>query len=153
MSITDLFPGKWFIYAVILAATFASGGTAAWKFQEMRYAAKENDRAQQQLVQEREQYTLNLKRESAVVSAQNSAAAREIGLRADADSARAGADSLRDSTMRALAAAKESHDACIKSADAFSVVFGECRARRDALAEVAGRHANDVQTLTDAWPK
>ena len=153
MSLLDPFPGRAYIYVAVLGAAFAAGGTAAWKVQSWRMASQENERAQQQLVQEREQHTLDLKRESAVVSAQNAAAARATGLRADADLARAGADSLRDSAMRALAAAKTSHDACLKSADAFSVVFAECRERRDALAEVAGRHANDVQTLMDAWPK
>jgi hypothetical protein len=153
MSLLDLFPGKWMIYAGIMAGTFAAGGTAAWKFQSMRYEAKEAERAQQQLALERESHTLELKRQSAVVSAQNAAAARAVGLRRDADSARAGADGLRDSALRSLAAAKAGHDACLVSANAFSVVFAECRERRDSLAEIAGRHANDVQTLTDAWPK
>ena len=153
MNITDLFPGKWFIYAAIVASAFAAGGTAAWKFEEMRYAAKENERAQQQLVQERERHTLDLKRESAVVSAQNAAAARATGLRADADLARDGLNGLRDSAVRSILAAQASHAACLKSADAFSVVFSECTERRNTLAEIAGRHANDVKTLTEAWPK
>lgn len=153
MSLLDLFPGKLWIYTAVLGAAFVAGGTTAWKVQNWRMASQENERAQQQLVQERELHTLNLKRESGVVAAQNAAAARATMLRRDADSARAGADRLRDSSERALSFAKASHDACLKSAAAFSVVFGECRARRDALAEVAGRHANDVQTLMDGWPK
>lgn len=153
MSMLDLFPGKLWIYTAVLGAAFAAGGTAAWKVQNWRIASQENERAKLQLATEREQHRLDLKRESAVVSAQNAAAARAVGLRRDADSARSSLDGLRAASERALSSAKESHNACLKSADAFSVVFAECRERRDTLAEIAGRHANDVQTLTDAWPK
>lgn len=153
MSLLDPFPGRAYIYVAVLGAAFAAGGTAAWKVQSWRMASQENERAQQQLVQEREQHTLDLKRESAVVSAQNAAAARATGLRADADLARDGLNGLRDSAVRSILAAQASHAACLKSADAFSVVFSECTERRNTLAEIAGRHANDVKTLTEAWPK
>ena len=153
MSLLDLFPGKWTIYAGIIAGTFAAAGTAAWKFQSMRYEAKENERAQQQLVLEREAHTLELKRQSAVVSAQNAAAARAIGLRSDADTARASANSLRDSAERAMRASQTSLDACLVTATTVNKLFLESVTRYGEVAESADRHASDVQTLTESWPK
>lgn len=44
-------------------------------------------------------------------------------------------------------------DSLGKSVAALSTVFAECAGRYRDLAEKADRHASDVQTLTEAWPK
>lgn len=44
-------------------------------------------------------------------------------------------------------------DALRHTADAALAVFSDCQAKYGRLAEVADRHASDVETLTEAWPK
>ena len=148
-----LFPGQWFIYAAVLAASFAAGGAAAWQFQSMRADAKEKDRVTQQLADSQEAAKMERLRQNAVIDAQNSARAREIRLRADADGARTELGGLRNATAGALQAASASHAACLERADAFSVVLNLCANQYQGLAATADRIASDRQTLIEAWPK
>jgi hypothetical protein len=46
-----------------------------------------------------------------------------------------------------------SPDACRATADTAIAVFGECAAEAGSLADKAGGHASDVQTLSESWPK
>lgn len=47
----------------------------------------------------------------------------------------------------------DSCDAVRRTADAALTVFGECQEQYTAMGENATRHASDVITLTQAWPK
>lgn len=89
-----------------------------------------------------------------VEDARNDATKREQDLRRSAAGARAAADGLRDE----LAAIRRSLpelavDACRVRADTLAELFGQCATRYSELGEKAGRHANDVQALSEAWPK
>ena len=44
-------------------------------------------------------------------------------------------------------------EACRNTAVTLAAVFGDCTARYGSLAEKADRHASDVRTLTEAWPR
>lgn len=61
---------------------------------------------------------------------------------------------LRDTTtaMRSELPS-DSIEAIRQTADAVLTVFGECTGEYTAMAENATGHANDVVTLSDAWPK
>jgi hypothetical protein len=153
MSLLDLFPGKWAIYAGIMVGTFVAGGTTAWKFQSMRYEAKENERAQHQLATEREWAKNNARQISTVSDALGAATARAGTLRRDADAARSSADSLRDATAAALRAAATDQATCIERTTTFSELFTASVRAYQGMAATADRHVSDVKTLNDAWPK
>ena len=91
-------------------------------------------------------------RQSRVDQAARAAAAREDRLRSDAS--RAG-DSLQR-LRHAIAAhklAEESRAAAIERADTAEQLLIESATAYRELAEKADRHATDVQTLLDAWPR
>jgi len=90
----------------------------------------------------------------AVVKAQNEAKNREAILRSAAAAAATESDGLRDD----LSAARQhidqlSRDAIVERSDAVSAVLADCSRRYQGMAEKAERHASDVKTLIDAWPK
>jgi hypothetical protein len=148
-----LFPDQWMIYAAVLAASFAAGGTAAWQFQSMRYAAKENARAQQELADVELAAKTAFKRQDAVITATNSARARETRLRSDADGARASAGGLRDELAAAMQAAGANFQACTALAVTQSELFLGCTERYTSVAREADAWASDAETLNDGWPQ
>lgn len=80
------------------------------------------------------------------------AASREVRIRADAASARAAADSLRDTLDAVERASQNSGDAARESVAALSSVFADCSRRYQELAEIADRHASDSLKLQQSWP-
>jgi hypothetical protein len=62
--------------------------------------------------------------------------------------------SLRD-TLTAIrdGSASAAIDALRKTTVTLTTVFGECADRYRDMAEKADRHASDVKTLVEAWPK
>jgi hypothetical protein len=72
---------------------------------------------------------------------------------AAADRARAAADSLRNTSERSLATARESHAACIVSASAHAELFNHCQRDYRDMAKAADGHATDAKALIEAWPK
>lgn len=142
--------------AAIIAAALAAAG--AWQVQAWRYgeqiatiradAAESTARAEKaaQLVRETRQQDVN--------NAVKNATRRAQVARADADNARAELDRLRDD-LRA-SAVPASGDACTAAdqrATTVSDVLAQCAAAYTSLARTADGHANDVRTLSDAWPK
>lgn len=86
--------------------------------------------------------------------AENEANQRETALRAAAAAAERANRGLRDDLARIAAGMPTaSADACRQTALAALAVFGHCADEYRSLAEVADRHASDVRTLTEAWPK
>lgn len=141
------------LQAYLAAGTFLAGVATGWTVQGWHYQAKENDRAQQELADRRLQATARVRREEAVIAAQNDAQARARALRLDADGSRAALVGLHDATAQAMRDAAAAHDACTERAHALSVVLNQCGAAYQELGAVADRHASDVKTLTEAWPR
>lgn len=89
-----------------------------------------------------------------VENARINAIAREAQFKKDVASARAAAGGLRDD-LRALHArlAISASPASLDAAVALGDLLVKCSDGYRAMAEIADRHAADVQTLTEAWPK
>lgn len=86
--------------------------------------------------------------------AQNAATQREQTIRSLSAAAGAASNSLRstlENISRGVPAATV--DALRNSTSTLAAVLNECQDRYRGLAEKADRHASDVRTLTDAWPK
>ena len=137
------------IAAVIAASSFLGG----WAIQSWRYGAKETARAQQILVDQRLAAATAIRRQDNVIQAQSNAANRAVDLRRAADGSRAALVGLSLAADSALRAASASHNACLDRATAIRVVLDQCGAAYQDLGAVADRHASDVKTLTEAWPK
>lgn len=135
----------------LIAAMLAAAG--AWRVQEWRHDAIDNERIEQALADQRLQAKATIRREEAVIAAQNESQVRTRRLRLDADAARAAADGLRASTDAALRAAAASLDACTDSASKLKVVFLECSRNYEEVARDADNWENDAVMLRDAWPK
>lgn len=72
---------------------------------------------------------------------------------AAADRARLASERLLDASERSLQASRETHAACIVSANTHAELFGECRTELRQMGQAAQGHATDVKTLVDSWPK
>lgn len=86
--------------------------------------------------------------------AQNAATIREQALSTAAATSAAAVGSLRntiDNFKRDLPNATA--EASRKAAVAFATVFSDCAGKYQDMAAIADRHASDVKTLMDAWPK
>lgn len=140
-----------YIATGLVAATIAA--TGAWKVQDWRYTAKEAERAEQQLENERLAAKGAIRRQDAVIAAQSAAAVRERNLRNDAAGAHVAVVSLHDAAAQALRDAATSHAACTERATAFSVVLGTMADAGREIAVKADRHASDAVMLRDAWPQ
>lgn len=138
---------------IIAALIAAAGFGSAWQIQSWRADAKENERAQQQLVDQRQSAATAIRRADNVITATNAATVRDAGLRRDADGARGALVGLSDAADSALRASGASLDACLVRAATFSELLGTVAAEGGDLAQKADRHANDAKTLMDAWPK
>ena len=86
--------------------------------------------------------------------AEKTAKQREDALQSDLATAAATADRLRN-TVGALRAnlVTAAQPAIVETASALADVFEQCQSDYREMAEAADRHASDVKTLMDAWPK
>lgn len=115
---------------------------AAAEYQVKQLAAEQTARAKEQSMQQR----LN--------EATHAAAERETKLRADYAAAHRTALGLRDTIANLRhSLSGTTADACRVTADTALNVFGECSAEVGRLAEASDRHASDVRTLSEAWPR
>ena len=141
------------IAALIAVASFGS----AWQIQDWRFTSKEADRDRQtyetSLESQRLAHRAQTQDDKRVIAAQNSAALRQRVLRADADASRAALIGLSAAASEALSRANDSHNACLNTASAQSVVLNQCAVEYRGLAETADRIESDRQTLVEAWPK
>lgn len=79
---------------------------------------------------------------------------REQTIRSLAAASGTSSASLRDALSRiSVGVPSASIDALRVSTSTLASVLGECQGRYRDMAEKADRHASDVQTLMDAWPK
>lgn len=137
--------------AAVVAASIAA--TGAWQVQNWRYGAKEKDREHQNLVAIQQSAATAIRRLDSVLLAQSESAARAIRLRGDLDSSRTELDRLRTQLLRTMPGAEATPSACTDRADPARELLATCAAELQDLAGKADRHASDVKTLTDAWPK
>ena len=139
----------------------AIGFGLAWQIQGIRLDRTEiafekyQGQVEQQAVEARraaldkEQFW-NQEVENARINAQT----RESRLKRDAANAQSAVVGLRNELGSLQARlATSSCDACTATAATLGVLLAQCAEDYRAMAEVADRHASDVQTLTEAWPK
>jgi len=93
------------------------------------------------------------KRSAQVIAAANDARLRESKLRADAASANASVNGLRDSIVNYVQATRSNPDACVKRTDAIGQLLAECSTRYTEMAGIADRLNSDRVMLVDSWPK
>jgi hypothetical protein len=134
---------------IILLAGFGS----AWELQSLRADSKEKAHVEQKLAAVQFSAAADIRRLDNHIEAQNKAVERERVLRRDADLLRGAVVSLSVSSSEALRAAQADHTTCIDRTVAFADVLQQCSGRYEAVVEKADRHASDVRTLIDAWPK
>lgn len=145
---------SWVLPGVItaaLSAVMAFG--SAWQIQNWRFDAKEKQRVEQQLTDQRTSAATAIRRVDAVSQAQSTAAVRLGVLRRSAGAARNELDGLRTSSAEALRVAGASLDACTATAATLGRLLNQCGAEYQDLGAVADRHVSDIKTLTEAWPK
>lgn len=135
----------------LIAASVAA--TGAWKVQEWRYGAKEAEHAEQQLENERLAAKGALRNADRVIEAQNKAEAHARGLRLDVAGARSAAERLSDEIAATTRAAAASKEACIERIGAIGELLGTVEEAGRSMAEKADRHALDIKTLIESWPK
>lgn len=138
--------------SAVISAALAFG--SAWKIQSWRMDAQEKQRAEQIIETQKlvfRKYEVDQER---VHTAQNTAVLRQRDLLNVLNAARDELDGLRrtsDEANRRIAAA--SADALRQYATTANAVLAECTRAYLGVAEKAQGHANDVGTLTEAWPK
>lgn len=89
-----------------------------------------------------------------ITEAQNAATQREQTIRTTAAAVNTASSGLRDATTAIInGLPTATNDAIRQSATALAIISNDCQGRYREVAEKADRHASDVKTLTDAWPK
>lgn len=157
IALLNLIP-RWLLLAAIVALAALSAklsfdaGSARSDLAEVRVekadletaVAQANARAQTQATEF----------SNKVIKAQNDAKERETTLRSAAVAAAFESDGLRDdlATLR-VQLDQTTRAAAIERALALGVVLQQCSKEYQGLAAIADRHASDVQTLIQAWPK
>ncbi len=152
-----MMPGL-YVFAAVGIVAGALGFAGGWQVQGWRLgeqiAALKSQQAEAVATATREARAQEAARFTNVQEAQNAAQKRAQTARADADNARSELDRLRDD-LTAVAVSAGGF-ACITAAEratTVSDVLAECAAAYTGMARTADGHANDVKTLTDAWPK
>ena len=157
--------GNPMVLLALLAAAFVTGVTvgssAAWYIQSiridkveaahLRYAAEveKNAIAAKRAALDKERFWIG-EIENARINAQS----REARLKRDVANAQSAVVGLRND-LGALRArlATSPVAACLATADSLGILLGQCAEAYRDVSEIADRHASDVQTLIEAWPK
>ena len=157
--------GNPMVLPALLAAAFVTGVTvgssAAWYIQSiridkaetahLRYAAEveQNAIAAKLAALDKERFWLG-EIENARINAQS----REARLKRDVANAQSAVVGLRND-LGALRArlATSTEASCLATADSLGVLLGQCAEAYRDVSEIADRHASDVQTLIEAWPR
>lgn len=157
MALVFAFLKSYWLYAVSVLV----GAWLAWLVQEIRLDgvkvefATYKAQVEQQAVEAR--YAALKQKEAWIKEkedAEQKAAEREATLRTERDTALAAGRRLRDdiATLR-LRLPHAIQSACLATADTLAGLLDQCQQEYRGMAEVADGHANDVQTLMEAWPK
>lgn len=144
------------LIACAISAALAAAGT--WAFEDARHRAELGEiRLEQSIAVLQAQATTRAQEQSITRKYQkalNAAQTRQTILRADADSARAESDRLREQSAgaaRRIAAAPPA--AVAEYATAATELLNQCQRSYQGLAAAADGHASDVRTLIEAWPR
>lgn len=142
------------IVALLIAgAAFTTGFGGAWKIQSLRLDARELQNAEHQLENERLVAKTRTRQDQAIIAAQSAGLVRARRVAMDADAVRLGNDRLRDDLAVTMRDAAASLDACTVRANTIGELFLAATESNRKLAAKADRHASDIQTLVEAWPK
>ena len=143
------------------ALSYAALGLACawggWAVQGWRMEAKLSDlkteyaQAQAAAVEKAHAETIRLQGQAD--EAQRLAAIRQSAISAAAAAARHELERVRNASTEALLLSGHSHATCLDRATALKEVFDQCSGAVVGLGEKADRHASDVQTMIQAWPK
>lgn len=140
------------IVALIIAASSSIGGFyAAWQIQAGRFADERLAQQRQEAEDAQEAQRHIIRQTNAVVGAQSRAVVRERSLRTDAAGSRDALVGLSDAVDQILRAAAASTEACTVRAATIGQLLKDSERDYQSTAEKADRHANDLQTLMDAW--
>ena len=157
--------GNPMVLLALLAAAFVTGVTvgssAAWYIQSIRIDKAEA--AHLRYAAEVEQNAVAAKRAALdkegfwrqeIENARINAQSREARLKRDAANAQSAVVGLRNdiSALRARLATS-TDETVLNAAASIGALFVRCADEYRAMAEIADRHASDVQTLIEAWPK
>ena len=147
------------IYAKALsyAAIGAACAWGGWAVQGWRMESKLSDlkteyaQAQAAAVEKAHAETIRLQGQKD--EAERMAAIRQSAISAAAAAARHELERVRNASTEALLLSGHSHATCLDRATALKEVFDQCSGAVVGLGEKADRHASDVQTMIQAWPK
>lgn len=138
---------------ILSAITAAAGFGLAWNLQAHQITKMELTHANERISIQRTARTTIERTTTAVIQAQNAAAARVSVLRRESDAARVSVDGLRDDLDVTRRAAATTIDACNRHANTVSKLLVASATVNRELAQICDGHASDVRTLTEAWPK
>ncbi len=152
-EVCPMLPPQLIVAGIIAVASAATGFGVAWQIQSWRADSEEKDRVEATLENQRLIGATRTRNDQAVINAVNNGVARSTALRRDSDSARAAADSLRDEITRTVRDASASLAACTVRTAALGELCAAATESHRQLAEKADRHASDIRTIIEAWPK
>jgi hypothetical protein len=141
------------ITLIVSTVAAAAGFAVAWNLQAHQITKQELNHAQERIEIQRAARVVADRASTAVIVAQNNAAARGAVLRRDADAARAAADSLRDDIDVASRAAATSLAACTVTTTTYGRLLIASTEEYRKLAADCSVHVSDIRTLVEAWPK
>ena len=153
-----LAPYKLWIEIAVLVALIGGGVIAVHKFlsyeQQIGYDRAEaiytKQLAEAQAAAMKREVELKAQVETALKGAKD----REIVIQKSATAAASAAGSLRATLDGVRAGVPSATVQALRDATTtLSTVFGDCADRYQGLAEKADRHASDVRTLSEAWPR
>jgi uncharacterized protein (DUF3084 family) len=157
----SLLPSDWSPWILVGFICAAGGFGAAWEVRgwevessDARFDAYKSETDANAARAELEKLQTETRWKEEVQHAQDEAEKRLAQNRADMDALAADSKRLRKqlaAVQSRLARAPE--DACLNTAATLGELLGDCQDRYSALGEKAQRHAEDIRTLSEAWPK
>ena len=141
------------IAAVLAAIGFAGGFGTAWKIQAGNINAKEAAHAKQELANVQQSAASDIRRLDNAITAQARATHRAVALRADLDSAHSELGRLGNAINSPVPITCDATSTGAIPATTGNQLLLECAAELTDLAGKADRHASDLRTLIEAWPK
>lgn len=132
-------------------------GLLVWIFQDARHGAAMSE-YQAEVMAEREAASARVRKVEGDFNAKyqtavNAARDRERALRDDLAAVRGASERMRAQQTEAASRISTATTASLAEYTiSLSAVFEDCRAAYAGMGEVAQRHADDAQTLIEAWP-
>lgn len=141
------------ITLIAAAISAALGFGAAWQIQGHFLIKQQLGQANERIQLQRTARATLERALTTQQTAQVNAAARGVSLRESAAAGRTELERLRQSTGAAVRAATATPATCPDTAIALGGLLDTVADAGAELADKAGRHVSDIQTLTEAWTK